>query len=380
MRDSSTKQIEFHQDGIIINSRGFDERNANSEVNIFDELLFLSTEKEYLFSLKEGDSVAYPLIKACIFGHAGFFDFKFTKKANYFKCELEEIKNSPRIQAVTQTLNETRIHLESLELKISDQENLQHENAELRQQKIVLSKQSATKSRMLSVLSHDLKTPIDNTFNMLKFLLGNDITSKEFKSILPSMVKETDKVNKLVQELLLWAKSQIQHVEDNDIPINLWVAVQDAKIEQQATLIGKNIDLRNEIPKNIFTVFNAMTLKIVLRNIINNAIKYSHRNGEITISSKLQRQMVWVEIEDQGVGISIERLELLRKGLIRNSVPGTSNEQGNSIGLAMVQDILITKGGELKVESKESIGTKVSFNLPLIKQTNGQSNAHDKSL
>ena len=127
----------------------------------------------------------------------------------------------------------------------------------------------------------------------------------------------------------------------------------------------KKIEIKIEIEQKLKVYADPDMVRTVCRNLVSNALKFTHSNGLITISATKRDNSILTMIEDTGVGIADELLDSLFKPGSTVSKPGTSNEVGTGLGLLICQEFVGINGGEIWVESKINIGSKFYFTLPL---------------
>ncbi|MEE4215966.1 MAG: ATP-binding protein, partial [Bacteroidales bacterium] len=125
----------------------------------------------------------------------------------------------------------------------------------------------------------------------------------------------------------------------------------------------KKIKITSNLDKEIIASINPDVLKTVLRNVLNNAIKYSHAGREVKIKAREEEDLVYITVEDEGIGMDDEtRLNIL-KGNYLSSKPGTGSEKGSGLGLAICIDLLQMNKGELDIDNKDREGTCVILKI-----------------
>ncbi len=127
----------------------------------------------------------------------------------------------------------------------------------------------------------------------------------------------------------------------------------------------KNITIQQLIDENLTVFADENMLKTIFRNLISNAIKFSHENGTITIKSAVIDQQVEVTMIDTGVGIPPKNMPLLFRSDATVSTKGTSNETGTGLGLILCKEFIEKHNGKIWVGSEVSKGSVFKFTLPL---------------
>jgi signal transduction histidine kinase len=127
----------------------------------------------------------------------------------------------------------------------------------------------------------------------------------------------------------------------------------------------KSIEVRNDCVRYITAFFDKSSLEIVIRNLVSNAIKFSHPGGQIVIEGRLGNDFAYLSIKDQGVGMPAEILDKLHRDEIVQSQVGTANEVGTGFGIQMCRALMKANHGELTIMSTPGEGTTVTLSIPL---------------
>jgi signal transduction histidine kinase len=150
----------------------------------------------------------------------------------------------------------------------------------------------------------------------------------------------------------------------------LYQIIQDCIIDVENQSQFKDIDINNEISKNYHIIADKNLLNTIIRNLINNAIKYTPRNGMITISSKKVNMDTLISVKDTGVGMSESDLLNLFKIDKIYSKPGTNMEKGSGLGLILCKEFIEKHGGKIWAESDLEVGSVFKFTIPKIVEMN----------
>lgn len=307
------------------------------------------------------------------------------------KKRNEELETEVRVR--TQELVESYSELQESNEEIKQQkEKLEKYNEEvlrqsdkiLKQQEYILSQNQAleklveklslsdeTKNLFFNILAHDLKGPV-NAIGSLSDLLVNNISNlspKEIIAFSQHIKQSSEATQKLLYNLLDWARTQSDYLDYAPKAINLSdLVIQNlVLIEQQC--LQKHIHVVNLVntEHSLFVDYNM--LDTVLRNLISNAIKFTPERGSITITSQVNEDEVEIKISDTGLGIKekdLHGLFLLGK---RKSTEGTKGERGTGLGLIIVKEFIEINKGTISVESKEKQGTTFTLRLPRAVET-----------
>ena len=133
----------------------------------------------------------------------------------------------------------------------------------------------------------------------------------------------------------------------------------------EGTALKKKINLKNNLNEDIVVSSDGEMLNSILRNLINNAIKFTSESGEISVSASVEKDFARIKIKDSGVGMSKETLDNLFKMDSKKSTPGTNKEEGTGLGLLLVKEFVEKNGGQIIVKSEVEKGSEFSFTLRL---------------
>lgn len=234
-----------------------------------------------------------------------------------------------------------------------------------------LKQANATKNMFFSIMAHDLKGPIGSFYQLLSLYKDNfnELSKDEKLDYVNILLGLSGKTNNLLEDILLWARIQMNTLEFetgnyslNNIITETIYLLKERCSEKDITIIS---DVNNEIDVNV----NRDSVKTILRNLLSNAIKFSPRKSKIKISAKLtnNKEFIQISIQDKGVGIPKENIDKLFKIESTFTTYGTEKEKGTGLGLILCKELVKKNGGEIRVESKEDIGSTFHFTIPIKK-------------
>ncbi|VXC27234.1 ATP-binding protein [Maribacter litoralis] len=245
-------------------------------------------------------------------------------------------------------------------------QELQEKQEILLQHETELSEANKTKDKLFSIIAHDLRGPINSFYGLLELSLTEQMTKEQYNVLIPKALNNIQGISVMLNNLLEWAKAQMNGivVEPRELEIN---SVLENTIKVLTPLASKkDIKIVNEVPDTkCFSDQNHLT--IILRNLISNAIKFTHVNGTINISATRKDDFLEVAVSDNGIGMSTKKVEQLFKNAHVDSTFGTNNEKGTGLGLFLCKEMAESNGGKLWVTSIENVGTTVFFTVPLHK-------------
>jgi signal transduction histidine kinase len=169
----------------------------------------------------------------------------------------------------------------------------------------------------------------------------------------------------LLDNLLNWALSQTGGFPYKPKNLNLADQVETAMEVHQSSGSMKNIKLLNRLHPDLTLFADESALSTVLRNLLANAIKFSHPNSTVTISAKSNDEFAEITISDTGTGMTEKQVSTLFS-LDKKSTTGTSGEKGTGLGLILCKELVELNKGTLRIESIEGEGTHCHFTIPVV--------------
>lgn len=230
-----------------------------------------------------------------------------------------------------------------------------------------LKELNSTKDKLFSIIAHDLRSPFNNILGFTELLLENInvINISDTKKYLNIIYSSAGSTLNLLDNLLNWAKSQTGKIRFHPKKIIFSDIITDVLNLEKSIAKAKHITLKQYIPKNIEVFADENMLKIIVRNLISNAIKFTNKGGEISISATIKNDYAEIIIADNGIGISKEKCQHFFVTSSIKSTKGTENEKGSGLGLILCKEFIKKNGGEIWVESEEGKGSDFKFTLPV---------------
>lgn len=239
---------------------------------------------------------------------------------------------------------------------------LKETSALLEKQAIEMAELNTMKNKLFSVISHDLKAPMYALRNLFEDIHHKKVSADILKNAVPDILKDLNYTVGLMENLLQWAKSQMQTSMMRPQEIEITQTVNEVLQILQLQAKAKQINIINESKPGITGYADKDMLNLVLRNLISNAIKFTPRKGDIHISLHEHDTFVEVYVQDSGCGITPEALEKINKSGFY-STRGTDSETGTGLGLMLCREFLAKNGGHLHVESEVGKGSVFSFTI-----------------
>lgn len=254
--------------------------------------------------------------------------------------------------------------LESKNLEIEQQKkDIQEKAALLERQTQELKELDQLKTRLFSIISHDLRTPLYALRNLFRNIEKHDIPGDEIKMMVPGIVTDLNFTTGLMENLLQWAKSQMQVNSMKLELLDISKMINDVAQLLRLQAAAKQIYLDAMVDTPIYIYADKDMINLVLRNLLSNAIKFTHEKGQVSIGAHELSGAVEVFVQDTGTGMDKEALQRINESMYFTT-RGTANESGTGIGLMLCKEFLAKNGGRMFVESEQGKGSTFSFTLP----------------
>ncbi|WP_321286029.1 tetratricopeptide repeat-containing sensor histidine kinase [uncultured Sunxiuqinia sp.] len=245
-------------------------------------------------------------------------------------------------------------------------------NLKIEEQRKELELLNASKNKFFSIIAHDLKNPF-HTVMGYSYLIHkqydrfSDIERKQYAS---DIYKSSNSIFRLLQNLLDWSRSQTGRLEYTPREFNFCDIYESIERLLLPAAADKNIQLIAEMPEQVTVYSDPMMVETVMRNLLNNAIKFTNEKGQVKTVLKSEKETVTVCVEDTGVGINPDDLNKLFQIDSKVKRKGTNEEDGTGLGLVICNEFVRKNGGHIWGESVLGQGSRFYFTLP---RTNGHS-------
>jgi signal transduction histidine kinase len=248
----------------------------------------------------------------------------------------------------------------NLELKVRER------TEEIVKQKDKLDELNSTKDKFFSILAHDLKGPFSSLYSMSDLLSRNydTIDDGDRRAGLSKIHQLGELINKLIENLLAWSKSQRGGMTFTPVRFNLTKLVEVNVNLHKVTAGEKGIILKNTVEKDLYAFGDGEMINTVIRNLVSNAVKYTGSERSVELEVKEMPEWFEVLVKDQGVGISPENMQKLFRIDVKYKTNGTAGETGTGLGLLLCREFVEKNGGEIWCDSEENNGTTFHFTVP----------------
>jgi len=241
---------------------------------------------------------------------------------------------------------------------------IEEQNRHITEQNRLLEKISEDKNKLFSIISHDLRSPLDSIRGYLEMLNGDMITEEENRMIREELLDETKYTSEMLLNLLYWSKEQLKGINVNLTEIDLKEIIDYIIENKTSRATKKNINLSCHTAPGIKVKGDVEMMRIILRNLVVNAIKFTPDGGDISIKTTRKENHVEISVRDSGVGITPEMRDQIFSSK-SNTTTGTNNEKGIGLGLRLCKDLVDCQMGNIWFESKPNEGSVFYISLPL---------------
>ncbi len=255
------------------------------------------------------------------------------------------------------------IHQQANELELQ-RDQLADRNKFIGQQNAELENLNRIKNKLFSIISHDLRSPLSSLSNMI-LLLNTDYFDdrQKLEETIKKLSIETKSTIDLLDNLLKWSKAQMEGLRPVPDTVNLHDLAEENLGLYEVIARDKGILLANDVPDMALAFADPDMIRLVFRNLVSNAIKFTDHGGKITISSERDNGTFKVNVTDTGIGILQADQHRIFSTVEHYSTRGTNNEKGTGIGLMLCKEFIRKNNGELTVNSTPGQGSTFSFTL-----------------
>ena len=242
----------------------------------------------------------------------------------------------------------------------------QETQQKLENQSGALSRSDSTKGKLLSIIGHDLRSPL-MSLTSLSVLIEDEIKdskNEELVELIGILNTTIDQTAFLVNNLLEWSRTQDNRIILDLKPIRIEPFLKSLKDLHSFSLSNKNIEFNIGPIQSIEIFADQNTLQTILRNIVTNSIKFTPDGGSINISTRNDEQGSYVEISDTGIGMTEEQVESLLDSDVYSSRKGTLQEKGSGIGFNLCVELMHLHHGTINIDSTPNVGTTSTLFFP----------------
>lgn len=254
----------------------------------------------------------------------------------------------------------TNDELESSNLQLNEM------NATIQEQNEELEQINDIKNKLFAIIAHDLRGPLSSLQSLLYLIRDHNLSQDEMNEISITLERSLQENASMMDNLLAWAQAQMNGIQLHKRSFPLFQSVKSVTDQIKFQADKKGIDIKADVHESIEVNADYDMIKLVLRNLLANAIKFSKDGDTITVKALYSATdgMAEVRVRDEGIGMKVED----QKKLFSNShftKRGTDNEKGSGLGLMLCKEFIESHEGKLWFESKYGVGTTFIFTVPL---------------
>nr|NQU90312.1 PAS domain S-box protein [Bacteroidota bacterium] len=293
-----------------------------------------------------------------------------------FECNFRNLTNYDNIGGIAIGAHEIteRINAEEKLQELVGQ--MEYTNFELKRTVEELDIANVTKDKFFSIIAHDLKNPFNAILGFCNLLYDDydDFTESMRINMIEKLKVSSEKTYKLLENLLEWSRLQRGKMEFYPEKIDIYSLLFHINEQLETQAEKKSIRITSSVSTDKFAYIDKYMIATVIRNLISNAIKFTPKNGSVFIDiQETKADFYQLSVEDTGIGISKETLDLLFKIESNTSTRGTEGESGTGLGLILCEEFVVKNGGEIWVESQPNKGSTFFFTVKKWANNIGQS-------
>lgn len=236
-------------------------------------------------------------------------------------------------------------------------------NKALAKRKAILQEMNTVRNKFISLLSHDIRTPLAGIISVIDLLTQHDLPDEERQKIWMQLRSSTGAALDTLDSMLFWARNQLKNTPAHKERVHLKQLAADILSLYQTISITKQVNIVDEITGDPVVEFDKDQLAFILRNLVANAVKFSYAGGSVVIGATQTTNGIELCVRDSGMGMSNEQVQKILAGTGDAFQKGTAGEQGSGIGLVMVKDFVEHNDAALQVESVKGQGSVFTIQI-----------------
>jgi len=254
-------------------------------------------------------------------------------------------------------------------------------NHKINRQRQDLEAMNKTQAKLFSIISHDIRAPL-SVFNSTGRVIRNHVKKQQFAAIEQvalEIEKNTTITSHLLDNLLAWSLESQQEFMLSPAPLMATALLQEMQQVYQGVAQNKGIDFSVQVQGQPQLWADRNSTLTILRNLINNALKFTPPGGQVQVSAQQSQGQVVFTIKDTGAGLSPEQLQSIRQQQSPPRQQGTGGEAGLGLGLRLVHEFVLRNQGSLEVQSQPGQGSTFTLKLPAYQQEQEQARLQEQT-
>ena len=241
--------------------------------------------------------------------------------------------------------------------------NYRKEKSSAEMRAVSMERLNDEKDKLFSIISHDLRAPLATIQDYLQILSEEDLEPSEKKGFENELLQITRNTQDLLTNILTWSSSQMEGLNAIVQEVNVLNALRPTLTVQKAIAEKKGLNLTYSIDSSLYIMADPDMLQVIVRNLVNNAIKFTNPPGEIHVDCRQMETSCLFSVRDTGIGMGKNKLAEIFS-LKARSTYGTHNEKGVGLGLLLCNEFTQAQNGRIWVESTEGEGTVFYISFP----------------
>ncbi len=223
----------------------------------------------------------------------------------------------------------------------------------------------AFNNKLIGVVAHDIRTPMANISAIIDLYRKGELSKEMMEQLMLQLGDATQKANQLLENLLRWVSAQDSAFSPQWVELDPEKLIREVLAETQTQIDNKAVQVEL-VAEPCRLKVDQDFLALIVRNLLTNAIKFSHKGGKISINVQKDGDQCRIKVKDCGVGMSAKKIERLLSGRPFSEV-GTQSERGTGLGIKLVLELSKAMGGTVSFESAEGKGTTAAVSFPMEK-------------
>lgn len=267
-------------------------------------------------------------------------------------------------------INNQLLKKKNQEIEIQNQELKKQQNEITQQRDLVeaqnekLKETNETKTKLFSIISHDLRSPIGGLKSILELANRGVVTHEQLQKLIPQLTDNVSIIHQTIENLFQWSRSQMNQKSSFPEMRKIRTIIDNQIMLFSGIASSKQITIKNEVKENTEAFFDKNQVELIFRNLINNALKFTDKKGTIEVLCNEGEEYLTISIKDTGVGIAQNKISSIFGFEKDEASIGTAGEKGSGLGLALCKEMIELNGGKITVESEVGVGSTFHVFLP----------------
>lgn len=287
---------------------------------------------------------------------------------SYFHLEEMPLKTKTGVNKEVEFISTVYFEDEIKVIQCSMRDITKRKQAEdaLKESESLLRELNVTKDKFFSIVTHDLRSPFSSIIGFSNFMAerviaGDFVKVAEYADIIQ---KSSWRAMELLTNLIEWSNSQTGRINFSPEYVEFPLLVEEIFLLMKDIAGQKSITIKKELSPSLVAFADKAMISSVLRNLVSNAIKFTHPGGTVSIRAEKNNRELLVSISDDGVGLTNSAIENLFSNENSISTVGTMQERGTGLGLLLCKEFIHKHDGRIWVESIQGMGSKFNFTIP----------------